>query len=253
MMRYLPQGWSKRYDASFNRRAEAAKHKLAMEAFYRQYIRPGDIVFDIGANIGGRTAIFSDLGGRVICVEPQPKCIKKLRKQFGKNAHIIIVEAAAGEREGVGELSICESEPTISTMSQQWITEGRFAGNNQWTSTVPVEVTTLDLLITRYGTPAFCKIDVEGFELSVLKGLSRAVPNISFEFSREFFTETKACIDHLLSIGPTVFNASFGESMTLLRSEWMTPDALYGIIDSEDDPLLWGDVYARSGRSGLRG
>ncbi|MFH1940942.1 MAG: FkbM family methyltransferase [bacterium] len=157
-----------------------------------------------------------------------------------------IVGAAMGEREGSGELAICEAEPTISTMSERWKSEGRFAGKNQWTKTVPVEVTTLDRLITRYGTPAFCKIDVEGFELSVLKGLSKPIPVISFEFTREFFSDAKACIDHLLSVGPAVFNASFGESMTFVQEEWMNPESLIRRIEAEGDPLFWGDIYQKS-------
>jgi len=201
----------------------------------------------VGANLGNRTAILLDLGARVISIEPQPACIKKLRKLFGKNERAVIVEAALGEKEGRGVLAICEEEPTISTMSDRWKSEGRFAMNNQWRKTVSVEVTTLDRLIARYGMPAFCKIDVEGFELSVLKGLSRPIPVISFEFTREFFSDAKACIDHLLSIGPAVFNASFGESMVLLDEQWMTPEELNERINAEEDAFLWGDIYARLG------
>lgn len=244
-MRFIPQGWSKRYDASLNRRADAARQRAAMAAFYRRFLRPGELCFDVGANRGNRTAILADLGARIICIEPQPSCLKELRRRFVGNANVTIVGAAVGEREGSGELAVCEEEPTISTMSERWKSEGRFAGKNQWTNTVPVEVTTLDHLITRYGTPAFCKIDVEGFELSVLKGLTRPIPVISFEFTREFFTDAKACIDYLLSLGPAVFNASFGESMTFLREEWMNPEMLTGRIEAEDDPLFWGDIYAK--------
>jgi len=245
MMRFLPQGWSTKYDASLNRRAEAARQRAAMAAFYRRFVRPGELCFDVGANKGDRTAVLLDCGARVVCIDPQPACTKILRKRFGKNANVTIIGAAMGEREGRGELAVCEAEPTISTMSERWKSEGRFAGKNQWTKTVPVEVTTLDRLITRYGTPAFCKIDVEGFECSVLKGLTRPIPVISFEFTREFFTDVKACIDHLLSVGPAVFNASFGESMTFLREEWMNPETLTGRIEAEGDPLFWGDIYAK--------
>ncbi|MEK6653729.1 MAG: FkbM family methyltransferase [Thermodesulfobacteriota bacterium] len=253
MMRFLPQGWSTKYDASLKRRADAARQRAAMAAFYRRFFRPGELCFDVGANRGNRAAILADLGARVVCIEPQPSCVRELLKRFGRNANVTIVGAAVGEREGSGELAICEAEPTISTMSERWKSEGRFAGKNQWTKTVPVEVTTLDHLIARYGTPAFCKIDVEGFELSVLKGLSMPIPVISFEFTREFFTDAKSAIDHLLSIGPAVFNASFGESMTLLDERWMTPRELYVRIDAEGDAFLWGDIYARLGRSGRRG
>lgn len=252
-MKILPQRWFMRSDAAAERRAVAARQREAMKAFYGRFVKAGDLCFDVGANLGNRTEILLALGARIVCIEPQPACIKKLWKLFGKNANVVIVGAAVGEKEGRGGLAICEEEPTISTMSEKWKSEGRFAGKNQWTKTVPVEVTTLDCLIARYGTPAFCKIDVEGFEVPVLRGLSRLIPLISFEFTREFFTDAKTCIDHLLSIGPAVFNASFGEAMILLGEEWMNPQALYERIEAEKNAFLWGDIYARLGQSGRRG
>jgi FkbM family methyltransferase len=216
-----------------------------MRSFYGQFVRPGDLCFDVGANMGNRTATLLDVGARVICVEPQHACVRKLRKLYGKNPNVVIVEAALGEKEGGGALAICEEEPAISTMSDKWRQEGRFAGSHTWVKTVPVVVTTLNQLITLYGRPVFCKIDVEGFEVSVLKGLSRPIPLISFEFTRELFTDAKACMDRLLSLGPAVFNASFGESMTFVQEEWMSPEALTRRIDAEDDLLLWGDIYAK--------
>lgn len=234
-----------RSDAAAERRAVAARQREAMKAFYGRFVKAGDLCFDVGANLGNRTDILLALGARVVCIEPQPACIKKLRKRFGKNEKVVIVEAALGEKEGRGMLAICEEEPTISTMSDRWKSEGRFAGNNQWRKTVSVEVMTLDLLIARYGMPSFCKIDVEGFEVAVLNGLSRPISLISFEFTREFFADAKTCIDHLLSIGPAVFNASLGEAMILLGEEWMNPQALYERIEAEDDAFLWGDIYAR--------
>ena len=49
--------------------------------FYSYFINAGDVVFDIGANIGNRTQIFSELGARVVAVEPQSKCVTILKKK----------------------------------------------------------------------------------------------------------------------------------------------------------------------------
>lgn len=234
-----------RWRESVNKHAEAVRHRNKMKAFYSQFVGKDDLCFDIGANLGNRTSIFLDIGSRVISVEPQPLCVKRLRKLFGKNENVVIVDAAVGEHAGHGELFICEDEPTISTMSEKWKTEGRFSSNNQWQKNVAVEVTTLDNLIAGYGLPRFCKIDVEGFELSVIKGLSEPIPFISFEFAREFFADAKNCMDYLLSIGPAAFNISYGESMELLDREWMTPEEIYERVGVEEDALLWGDIYVR--------
>ena len=69
-----------------------------------------------------------------------------------------------------------------------------------------VPVTTLDSLIALYGEPDFCKIDVEGFEKEVFKGLSRPLARLSFEFHAEFLGETFACLELLRELGLYRFN-----------------------------------------------
>jgi len=158
---------------------------------------------------------------------------------------VIIVNKALGDYEGYGEIDICEEEPTISTMSNKWKYDGRFSKDYKWETKQQVIVTTLDSLIALYGLPKFCKIDVEGFEESVLRGLTVPIPFISFEFTREFFDDAKKCINHLLSISSAKFNCSIGESMELLFPDWTTPKELYEKIDSLEDEFLWGDIYAK--------
>ncbi len=216
-----------------------------MTRFYSQFIQKNDTCFDIGANVGSRTDVFLKLGAKVVCVEPQHVCVEQLRVLFGNNPDVIIVDQAVGDMEGCGELALCEDAPIISTMSDKWKNQGRFARDHVWGGTQKISISTLDVLISRYGLPVFCKIDVEGFEEPVLRGLTQPIPFISFEFTREFFDDAKKCIDHLISIGSVTFNCSIGESMNLLFPIWVTPHELYQKLDSLDDPLLWGDIYAK--------
>jgi len=212
--------------------------------FYSQFIRKGNLVFDIGANVGRRTEVFIELGAKVICVEPQKACLQRLYESFGNNNKVIIVAKGIADVEGFAELYISENS-IISTMSSKWKNEGRFAKGNKWVETEKIATTTLDYLLNQYGLPAFCKIDVEGFEKKVLSMLKRQIPSISFEFCREFFDDAKDCVNHLLSIGKYRFNCSIGESMELLSPVWLAPDRLYAILDSLDDRLLWGEIYAK--------
>ncbi len=220
------------------------RHREMLE-FYAQFVKKGDLCFDIGANIGSKTAVFLALGARVICVEPQPSCLQQLYRSFRKNENVVIIGQAVGGREGYGELAICEEAPAISTLSNKWRNEGRFSRNHQWTRTERVPMTTLDALILSYGLPAFCKIDVEGYEEPVLRGLTRPIPVLSFEFTREFFADAQRCIDRLLSLGRAEFNCTIGESMTLLFPIWATADELYERLDQPGGELLCGDIYAR--------
>ena len=55
----------------------------AMDRLYSRFVRPGDLVFDIGAHVGDRVASFRRLGAQVVAVEPQPAMVKVLRLLYG--------------------------------------------------------------------------------------------------------------------------------------------------------------------------
>jgi FkbM family methyltransferase len=211
--------------------------------FYSNFIEKGDLCFDVGANVGNRTEIFLKSGATVVCIEPEESCFINLHQQYGNNPNVILINKGLAEKEGYLTLHISENATTISTMSDKWITEGRFSNDFRWTKTQLVPVTTLDCLVKTYGTPKFCKIDVEGYEYQILRGLSKPIPYISFEFTREFFEDAKKCINHLLSINQAKFNCSIGESYQFLFPFWTTPEELYDQIDSIEEKLLWGDIY----------
>ena len=74
-------------------------------------------------------------------------------------------------------LRINSANPTVSTASTEFIAAADGAGGWEgqvWDTTIEVPCTTLDALVARHGAPAFAKIDVEGFEDTVLAGLEPA-------------------------------------------------------------------------------
>lgn len=221
------------------------RHRRLMQEHYAPFIRPGDLVFDIGANNGDRTMVFRRLGARVIAVEPQEQCITHLQKLFSGDKNVTIIGEALSEMEGAGELSINDHMPVVSTMSQQWRDKGRFSQSSGWTRTQSVRTTTLDILLAKFGTPIFCKIDVEGYELSVLKGLSSPLHVVSFEFTNEFIGEAFACVNALSDLGTIEANYTIGESMDFSLSRWVDLSTLHDSMTSQKDPSLWGDIYVR--------
>lgn len=221
--------------------------------FYSQFIDSGDLCFDVGANFGNRTKVFLGLGAKVVSIEPQESCFKVLNRLYGNrvlnrlkgyNGRIFLVNKGLSEEEGYLQLHISETS-VISTMSDKWMKVGRFANKYNYLETQLVPVTTLDKLILKYGLPKFCKIDVEGFEYHVLKGLTKPIPFISFEFTREFFDDAKKCVEYLLSIGQAEFNFSIAESHKLYYSKWVNQEELYETLSSLEDDLLWGDIYVK--------
>jgi len=218
-------------------------HKRKERNLYSSFISPQDLVFDVGANIGEHTEVFLELGAKVVCIEPQESCIKHLRKKFKNNKNVVIVKKGLSAEVGMLPLFICEEANTISTFSEKWKT-GRFR-NYQWNKKVEVSVTTLDELIKKYGVPSFCKIDVEGYDLQVLHGLSSKIPCISFEFTVEFLDDAKSCVEYLSSLGTVKFNFCIGASMKLHSDKWLTSKELFDKLASIGNENLWGDIYAK--------
>lgn len=209
---------------------------------------PRALVFDVGANVGNRSKIFLKMGCRVAAVEPQAECARMLRACYGGKGRLEVIEKALGSSEGEAEMRVASID-TLSSLSPDWIDavqrSGRFAGF-EWDQKRKVKTTTLDRLIEDYGKPAFIKIDVEGFDLEVVRGLSRPVEALSPEFSPETMEKTVECMRHLSSLDRLEANFSAGESMRFLRDEWFSMDEMRAVLNSyRDDMQLFGDVYLR--------
>jgi len=216
-----------------------------MTEFYSQFVSSGDIVYDVGANVGNRTAVFLALGAKVIAIEPQPNCVSKLSKRFGNKA--TIVQTALSDREGTAVINLT-STSTIASMNQDWINavkKDRFKKFN-WTKSIKVPVTTLDKLIMYHGKPTFMKIDVEGFELNVLNGLHHRIEAVSFEFTPEVINIARSCIERMVYLNPNYrFNYSLLETMELSLDTWIDPIQMISILESYKTSKVFGDVYAK--------
>ena len=218
-----------------------------MLSFYSKLIKKGDLCFDIGAHVGSFSKVLLELGARVVCVEPQESCLRQLNNLFANNKNVVIVPKAVGEYEGEGELMINDEHEGLSTMSGKEYINNYPDRSTNWTKSARVSMTTLDNLISLYGSPKYCKIDVEGFEAQVLHGLSKPIDIISFEFHKWYFNEAVACIDYLSRRDKVEFNCMYGDSMKFLFLNWLSAKDLRKKIDdvSYMDSSFWGDIYAR--------
>jgi len=220
--------------------------KKERKEFYSQFIKQGDLCFDVGANIGNRTFVFLELGANVVAVEPQKDCYNHLKKRFGNK--IELVAEGLGEKESVEKLYISDLS-AISSFSKSHIDtmkEDRFKGAH-WDKTVDIQMTTLDNLIAKYGVPDFCKIDVEGFEYEVIKGLHQAVKVLSLEYIvPENLEILSNCLKHLNLLGKIECNFSYAEKMTFYLDKWISGEEMIQFIQSKEFiDTSWGDIYVR--------
>ena len=220
-------------------------HAAAMDRLYGQFVRPGDLAFDVGAHVGDRVGSFRRLGARVVAVEPQPALALTLKALYGRDRAVTIERVAVGRSTGSIRLMINVDNPTISSASDAFIraADGASGWEGQvWDKAIEVPLTTLDALIGKHGVPAFIKIDVEGFEAEALAGLTRPPAALSFEFTTIQREVARACVERCVALGMTRFNGAVGESQQL--GDWRDAAGIVRWLDGLPHAANSGDLYA---------
>ncbi len=212
--------------------------------FYTQFIQANDLVFDVGANYGNRVEIFQKLQASIVAVEPQKKCVAYLSEKF---PNIKIENIGLGSKNEIKTFYEADSS-VLSTFSSDYIEKVKNTRHKAsvWSKSTEIEIKTLEMLIEKYGEPKFIKVDVEGFELEVFKGLKHKSGIISFEYNiPELQEEMIACMQQLNSVGYEWFNFSKGE--TLVMSEnWLTLGEFLQKLESRELKMSnFGDIYAK--------
>ncbi len=134
----------------------------------KKFIRPGDIVFDVGAHLGFYTLLVSKLvgkDGKVFAFEPNPELLPSLRQTVGHLANVTLFECALSDKAGKIELFVPE-DASMASLSD-WTAGG--AGS---VHSVRCDVKVLGELVEsgEVALPQFIKCDVEGAELAVFSG-----------------------------------------------------------------------------------
>jgi FkbM family methyltransferase len=213
------------------------RHFRQQRAFLAQFVQPGSLAFDVGANIGTRSEIMLSLGARVIAFEPQPICARETRARG--NRLLTVIEKAVGESSGFADLHLKKSDVQASLLND-W--QGGPA-----TGTLRVAVTTLDEEIKQFGLPNFCKIDVEGFEPQVVRGLSSAIPALSFEYHCDEISiaMVRSVLARLAELGTYEINLVGYENTSWLSPQWLSVPRFIESFPQIAGDNFWGDCFAR--------
>lgn len=216
---------------------------------FASLIKPGCLCFDIGANVGEKSHTLLSIGMNVVAFEPIPECVREIKARCSGFPQFIVCQKGLDGAIGRKTLYVGKGL-AMSSFLDDWT-------NN--VGPIEVETVTLDYAIQEFGRPYYCKIDVEGWELPVLRGLSTPIPLISFEYHLDRIESVRKCLAHLKDLTPDPkVNLTPAEKSEFVFDEFLDyptflqrfphefedrqSDFRYGDIwvrtDSEDTPIL---------------
>ncbi len=167
-------------------------YEPAQTALFCKVVKPGDVVYDVGAHFGYYTLLASKLvgpEGRVLAFEPSPPNLARLYRHIELNrySNVQVLELAIGDREGIVRFE-ARAGSGLGHLAADGPTE--------------VKVTRLDAL-QGHPLPKVIKIDVEGAEVGVLQGaaslLAAAKPSIFLSLHGDDLKRT--CLEILAGYG----------------------------------------------------
>lgn len=172
------------------------------------FAKPNSIIADVGANMGAYTVPLAKMAPfcSVHAFEPNPLMVERLRRNLALNqlSNVVIHEIGVSDAHGEETLyAVTEGNQGASSFIPYSI-------RNEKTRPIPVIMETLDHIFFEQNQPvSLIKIDVQGFELNVLKGalniLKQSKPCVIFEYERDHFSEpgeenrVKKELDHLFN------------------------------------------------------
>lgn len=145
--------------------------------FAKDYIQPGAVIWDIGANVGLFTFAAAGLAGptgHVVAVEADTWLAGNLRRAAGWNrdlARVSVIPVAASDNVGVAAFKIGVANRAVNHLAS--VSGSTVTGGTREVQYVPT--LTLDEILEEFPAPQILKIDVEGAEIPVLRGATKVL------------------------------------------------------------------------------
>ena len=225
-LRFHPSNLSEQLWMAPNSRKDALE-------FFRAYLKPGDLVIDVGANIGD-TALTSSLqigdNGKIWAVEPHPRTFAFLTANINLNHALNIAPINCAVGEAIGEVTFADDR--------------RDDMNRVGNGSLKVPVRRLDEIVDCRDAIALLKVDVEGYELPVFAGASEILDRVStlhFEISRQHFSwfgyEIGDLLQLLESKGFQLFRFQSNHHLAKINSTY-TSDNVENLIGMKDPSMF---------------
>lgn len=210
-------------DSSARLTFDGSSYEPEISFLMQKLVHPGDVVLDIGANVGLHTAMLSRRvgDGRVIAFEPVSEMMTQLSINcaFNRERNVTLVECALGEETGHADIQVSQGEPGMEGTNSM-IDSVHIANRPDNYQRRTIQVRRLDDIANELGITEridFIKIDTEGFEPMVIKGgletLRKTRPamlveahstrlkqvGLSFQWYRETFPDYHIFVVHALT------------------------------------------------------
>lgn len=203
----------------------------------------GNIMIDVGAHVGTSAAEFAKLGWRIVCFEPDPQNRAQLWSRFAGSTQVTIDPRAVAER--------AESSRSFYASEESTGISGMLKFRETHREVAKVDVTTVADALQTYGLGRmdFLKIDVEGYDFAVLKGVPWEVTRpgvIECEFEDSKTTllghTTEDIADFLVAKGYAVYVSEWHPIIRYgTRHDWRR---VFKYPNARIGPDAWGNILA---------
>lgn len=208
------------------------------------------LFFDIGANRGDATIVGLQQGYKVIALEPAPRVFKELVNNFIYNENVIPLKFAVSDSNDEIVEFYEAQEDGLSTLNKDWLTNDTMPYNGKQFRAIKANTITVDWLVEKYGNPDLMKIDVEGAEWYVFRGMTKYYGMLTFEWTINTADEHIKQIEYLKNLGYTKIGPQFIEHHLQMPEEWFDIENFNFIDWIDNNAKLWTDGQWK--RSGLR-
>ncbi len=202
------------------------------------------ILFDIGANRGCYSVANFSKYDKFVLVDANKELCNFLKQRF-LNRPNFIIEQKIVSKDKTDVFYISNSD-VLSTCDTQWVNNSRFTNTHSFTKTTGNESITIDELVEKYGVPEYIKIDVEGYELNVLKSMSKKYCPIGFEWAEEKKEELLQSLEYLKELGFEKFHIQKEDHYTFTPKTWLNYNEIYETLNNLCDinrKSEWGMIH----------